>query len=126
MFTGHSLRYSPKTPNFDPPLRHSLLGINHYGQVGILGLLLHPLRLDIDAGQPAAVPRVRVLPAEAGGPLVDLFVRGEQFEDVLVGLRTGVDACFGAFHWQLDHIRDPEGVVFDSAAQLAHHFVFTA
>lgn len=89
--------------------------INHDGEEGVEELLLGHLRVDVDAGEPAAVPRVRVVPSEDVVGASEGHLEGVVVGHVAVGGLLGVYPGFGAFDGEGVGVHDDEGVVGDFA-----------
>mmetsp|Transcript_20368 Transcript_20368/g.51608 ORF Transcript_20368/g.51608 Transcript_20368/m.51608 type:complete len:284 (+) Transcript_20368:361-1212(+) len=116
-----SLGVRPERADLHLAAGHGAHRVHHHRQEGLLVLLVHHLRGAVDAGQPAAVAGVRVVPPHHVLRPRHTLVSVHKVNHVLVRLRLRVDARFCALHWQRKAVHHNECVLHHLALQHAHH-----
>ena len=108
--------------NLDLASGHRAFGVDDNCDAGVLEFLHALLCVDVNAREPAAVPRVRVVPTTDvfrpvhQGRLV-LMVQGK-----LVGLLASIHASLSAFHGQTEGVHHVHGVALGISLHEPHDF----
>ena len=96
------------------------VGVNDNGEKGVLELLLHRLRLDVDSAEPAPVARVAVVPADDVLLPALAAAQIEVLDEIFVRLFLHVDSGLGALDGQPKGVGDHKGVAVDVTLHQAH------
>jgi len=90
--------------------RHRALGIDDNGNERLLMSLVESLCADIDAREPAAVARVRVVPPADVLWALDALTGLNVLSHELIGLTASVDSRLRSHHRQRERVHHVEGI----------------
>lgn len=114
------VRIRPEAAKFHSARSHGSFRIDNDGNPRLLMVLVETLRANINSGKPAAVARMRVVPAaqvlRPGNALAVVLMRAH----VLVGLVSGVNSRLRTFYGETEGVHDIESVTLDLALHEPH------
>jgi len=121
-FFGMVILVGSEAANFDFACCNCALGVNDDGDRWVLDLLVILLRIYINAGQPAAITRVRMIPSTNIFRSTDLLTLFHVLKHVRICILACVDTSFRGLNRQSEGIHYVHRVADRVALHVAHDF----